>query len=135
MNILFFLIPKKNVEYALENFSIRQLLEKMDYHHYTAIPVLSEDGHYLLTVSEGDLLRHVKEFKLDRDAIMTSSIKDIPIQRKIEPITIEKDIDDLFHLAEKQNFIPVVDDRGLFIGIITRQAIIQYMENQIKTLK
>jgi CBS domain-containing protein len=33
---------------------------------------------------------------------------------------------DLVERASSQNFVPVVDDKGAFIGIITRSAIIQY---------
>ena len=32
----------------------------------------------------------------------------------------------LIEAAMNQNFVPVVDDRGMFIGIVRRQAIIRY---------
>ena len=56
MNILFFLTPKKEVAYVEETDTLRQVLEKMEYHGYSAIPLLSEDGRYIGTVTEGDLL-------------------------------------------------------------------------------
>lgn len=31
-----------------------------------------------------------------------------------------------------QNFVPVVDDNGIFIGIITRKSIIEYFYNKYK---
>jgi hypothetical protein len=34
-NVLFLLIPKKDVEYLFDDFSIRQALEKMEFHRYT----------------------------------------------------------------------------------------------------
>ncbi len=35
-------------------------------------------------------------------------------------------MDQLIEAAMNQNFVPVVDDRGIFIGIVRRQAIIRY---------
>ena len=35
-------------------------------------------------------------------------------------------MDELIEAAMNQNFVPVVDDRGMFIGIVRRQAIIRY---------
>ena len=41
MNVLFFLKPKSEVAYLYEDYSLRQALEKMEYHRYTAIPIIS----------------------------------------------------------------------------------------------
>ena len=34
---------------------------------------------------------------------------------------------EILNTATKQNFVPVVDDRNMFIGIITRKAIMQHL--------
>ena len=56
MNILFFLIPKSEVAYIFEDETLRQTLEKMEHRKYSCIPILTMDGKYLGTISEGDLL-------------------------------------------------------------------------------
>ena len=56
MNIAYFLIPKNSVAYLYDDFTFRQGLEKMRHHGYTAIPVISRDGRYVGTASEGDFL-------------------------------------------------------------------------------
>ena len=61
MNILFFLKPKSEVAYVTGNSTIRQGIEKLKAHRYTAIPVLDEDGSYVGTVNEGDFLRYIVE--------------------------------------------------------------------------
>ena len=53
MNLLFFLTPKSEVAYVEESDSLRQVLEKMEYHGYTAVPLLSPDGRYIGTITEG----------------------------------------------------------------------------------
>lgn len=56
MNVLFFLTPKENVAYIYEDYTVRQALEKMKYYHYSAIPIIDREGHYVGTVTEGDFL-------------------------------------------------------------------------------
>ena len=44
-------------------------------------------------------------------------------------------MEDLIEKSLNQNFIPVVDDRGVFIGIVKRKAIIQFCYERYKTLE
>ena len=127
MNILFFLLPKSQVAYVQDNFTLRQTVEKLRFHHDTAIPLLDREGKYLKTISEGDILWYLKDhdglnFKTAEDV----PILDVPVERDIRPIHSVAKMEDLYALAMSQNFVPVVDDKGVFIGIITRQQILKY---------
>ncbi|MGN0675485.1 MAG: CBS domain-containing protein [Oscillospiraceae bacterium] len=125
MNILSLLIPKNESAYIFDTCTLRQGLEKMKAHGYTAIPVLTKDGMYAGTVSEGDFLWNI----LDRfDNSMKSKekllISDI-IRKDFNPsVNVYISMDELLQCAVNQSFIPVTDDRGYFIGIVTRQKII-----------
>ena len=44
----------------------------------------------------------------------------------MSPSTSTATIEDLIEMSMRQNFVPVVDDEGIFIGIIRRRDIIQY---------
>ncbi len=127
MNILFFLKPKATVEYLVENYSLRQAMEKMEVHRYSSIPIISKTGEYIGTLSEGDILWHIKqlgEFDLiDSEDINITKIKRF---RDNSPIKVNSNIQDLINVSKTQNFVPVVDDRNMFIGIVTRQDIITY---------
>ena len=116
MNILFFLIPKSEVAYIFEDETLRQTLEKMEHRKYSCIPILTMDGKYLGTISEGDLLWGMRR----------ADIHDI---KETEGVPI---MEDLLDRAINQNFVPVVDDQGAFIGIITRKSIIKYCYNEMK---
>ncbi len=127
MNILFFLIPKNKVAYLYEDYTLRQALEKMEHHKYSAIPILSRDGKYVGTLTEGDILREIKNnhtfsLKTSEDTYLST------IKRKTdnEPVNAQANMKDLIQKAMNQNFVPVVDDWDSFIGIITRRDIIQY---------
>ena len=128
MNILFFLTPKSDVAYIYDSYSLRQVLEKMEYHKYSCIPVISENGKYVGTITEGDLLWGLK----NRDSLDLKAAEEIPIlafQRRMDyaPIRVDSNMEDLLEKAMRQNFVPVVDDQKNFIGIITRGDIMQYI--------
>lgn len=133
MNILFYLTPKCDCAYLEESDSLRQALEKLEARRYTTIPLLSNNGSYIGTVSEGDLLWSIKNrFDLDLRKAEHVRITDIERRRDYMPISINSKMEDLIDLALKQNFVPVADDNGSFIGIVTRQEIIKYFYNLTK---
>lgn len=126
MNVLMLLTNKDAVSYLYETNTIRQGLEKMRAHGYTAIPVLSESGKYVGSVSEGDFLRHLldhRDFNLKSEEHCI--LKDIIREDFNPPVKIDVSMHDLLERSMTQNFIPVTDDRGYFIGIVTRQDIIR----------
>lgn len=127
MNITFFLIPKIKVEFLSEDFSLRQAVEKMEYHRYSVVPVLSKDGKYLYSLSEGDILYAMTKNKLKFEDLTKIRLESIKRDRDVKPVSINSSMDDLVKLIVDQNFVPVVDDRGVFIGIITRKAVINYL--------
>lgn len=129
-SVSFFLTPKKEIVYLDMNSTMRQAIEKMEYHRYTAIPLIDEEGKYVGTLTEGDLLWKLKNDKLDFDDV--SKIRLPEIKRKVinTPVKIDANMEELMDLALVQNFVPVIDDFGTFIGIVTRQDILSYLLNK-----
>jgi len=112
---------------------MRQALEKMEYHRHTAIPLIDEKGRYAGTITEGDLLWKLKNMpNLNLSCTEKILLRDIPQQMQNQPVKIDAQIQDLLSLAVGQNFVPVVDDDGIFIGLVRRSEIIEYC---IKLLK
>ena len=135
MNILFFLTPKSEVAYIFEDETLRQTVEKMEHRKFSCIPLLSKDGRYTGTISEGDLLWGIKRMHLtDIKDMEDVSIMAIPRRATYKPVHADADMEDLLQKAMNQNFVPVVDDQKKFIGIITRKSIIEYCYEKIKKL-
>ena len=112
--------------------TMRQAIERMEYHRYTAVPLVDQDGKYAGTITEGDLLWKMKNTPgLSFENTEKISISDIPRRIENEAVRIEAKIDSLLNLAITQNFVPVVDDDGIFIGIIRRREIIDYFARQL----
>ena len=135
MNILFFLTPKSEVAYIFENETLRQTLEKMEHRKFSCIPLLSPDGKYTGTISEGDLLWGMQRLEIsDLKDAESVPIMAIPRRANYKPVHINSDMEDLVDRAINQNYVPVVDDQGFFIGIITRKEIIKYCYKEMKKL-
>lgn len=133
MNILFFLIPKSEVAYIFEDETLRQAIEKMEHRRYSCIPLLSRDGKYTGTISEGDLLWGIKRMEIsDIHEAENIPILAVPRRATYKPVRANADMEDLLDRAINQNFVPVVDDQGFFIGIITRKAIIKYCYSELQ---
>ena len=134
MNVLMLLSPKSDVKYLYDTYSLRQGLEIMRIHGYTALPVIDGDGKYVGAVSEGDFLWHILDgdggniIKACEDEKITSIIR-----KDLAPaVNVSVDMESLVDQTMKQNFVPVVDDRGTFIGIVTRQSIIKMLRREAK---
>lgn len=128
MNILFFLTPKSDVAYINDDDTLRQALEKMEYHQYAAVPVVNRQGRYIGTLTEGDLLWAIKNkynFSLmDAERIR---ITEIPRRSDNKPVSVNCEMEDLIDKVLNQNFVPVLDDQKNFIGIVTRKDMIRYL--------
>lgn len=127
MNILFLLRIKNDVRYIYDDNTLRQGLEKMKGHGYTAIPVITREGDYVGTISEGDFLWHI--IKYGRGSLKDQekySVRDIIRKDYMRPVKVSATAEELVDSAMNQNFVPVVDDRNKFIGIVTRRDIIKY---------
>ncbi len=137
MNIAFFLTPKSEVVCESLTSTMRQALERMEYHRYSAIPILDEDGKYIGTLTEGDLLWKLKNTPdLNFNNTTKVHIGDVPRRVINKPVHIDSDIEDLISKAVNQNFVPVVDDNNVFIGMIKRSDIINYYyEKSYKKVK
>lgn len=133
MNILFFLIPKSEVAYIHDDESLRQVLEKMEYHKYSAVPIISRQGTYVGTITEGDLLWYIKnQLDLNLQEARRILITNVPRRSDNTPVSIDSNMEDLLDKAMKQNFVPVLDDKKSFIGIVTRKDIMKYFADKMK---
>ena len=138
MNVISLLTPKAQVAYLYDDFTVRQGLEKLRHHGYSAIPVIRRDGSYVGVVREGDFLWQLMGSSGEEDISLRSleqlQIRDI-VHRDHPAVSITVSMEELLSSAATQNFVPVVDDPGSFIGIVTRKDIICYFLDQQAALE
>ena len=132
MNISFFLTPKSEVVTLRASSTMRQAMEKMEAHRYGAIPLIDDEGHYVGTLTEGDLLWRLKHaLGTWREEAEMTPVLAIERRSDHKTVHIDAEMEELIALAIHQNFVPVVDDRGIFVGIVRRKSILEYCASRI----
>lgn len=127
MNIFSILIPKVSITYLNVNDTLSDAVQFMMNSSYSAIPVINDAGEYVGIVSEGDFLKAVMEFGRENlkfmtiDKIVRMDEKDVVLNTVGKKDIMERILD--------RNFLSVVDDRNIFIGIITRRSILMYLKD------
>ncbi len=122
------MIPKSLVEYITVDSTVRQAFEKMNFHRYTAIPVLDDQGKYVGTLRNDDIFRYF----LERGSFCKSDAEENPVSDILDksyskPLLHDTSIKELIESVKEHNFVPIVDDRGCFIGIVLRREILNYL--------
>ena len=131
-NILFFLTPKAMCAFIYDDFSVRQALEKMETAGYAALPILNKRGEYRGTLTEGDLLWALKNMcNMDIRLAEARRIMEITRRKDHVPVRVTTNMRELVHRSSSQNFVPVVDDKDTFIGIVKRSDIVKYCFQQL----
>jgi len=127
MDIISFVKHKPEVIYVYDDFTLKEALELMEKHRFTSIPILSRDGKYIGSITEGDLLWKIIRIEgyntKKADALKVS---DIERCRDYLPIRVNQKMDALILKAAEENFVPIIDENDLFIGIVTRKTILTY---------
>ena len=133
-NILFFMTPKAMCHHLYDDFTIRQALEKMETVGFAALPILNRRGEYRGSLTEGDLLWALKNL-CNMDMRKAESHRIMEIQRRKDniPVRVNTSMHELVERAINQNFVPVVDDKDAFIGIVTHSNIVKYCQQQLFT--
>ncbi len=144
MNIASFLMPKSMVTYVYDDFSLRQAYEKMTYHGRTEVPVITRENEYVGTLREGDLLRyltgHMKKSDknqktLDVRDFESVFVREILCRATNPPVCINTGYGELIERSITQNFIPVIDDRNSFIGIVTKTSVMKQLALDLKQVQ
>lgn len=133
-NVLFFLTFKKDIRFFYGTLSIQQALPLMKEHGYTAVPVISSNGEYLGSVSEGDFLWYLLSNDMDLKTIEDTPVSELIRKNYMPSVNVNVGLDELLKAAINQNYVPVVDDRSIFIGIVTRRSLMKYLSSTSKTL-
>jgi len=129
-NVAYILKPKQDVTYIFDHITVRQALERMRRDGFTEVPVISNDGKYVGTVSEGDFLWFFLDSGLEGDALLdlmkNTKVSALVRKNRNPSAKITAPMEELLQQSINQNFIPILDDRDVFIGIVVRGDIIKY---------
>ena len=135
MNIAYFLTPKADVRTLYDDNTFRKGLEVMADGKYTVIPVTTRDNLYVGAVSTSDFLWYLYDGEVDEDGNAVTRnvggviVGDIMEKGTYPAVNITSTLEQLIERIMNQNFVPVVDARNAFIGIVTRHTVLEYLKN------
>ncbi len=137
MNLASFLLPKAEVAYLRDDMTLRQGLEKLRRSGFAAIPVIDIEDRYVGVVSVADFLWNILAYNQNLEDITLKKLEHMTVRDflqngKVKPACIDTAMETLLERAKSQNFVPVIDDRSVFIGIVTRSDIIKYFVDKNK---
>ena len=130
MNLAFFLKPKSMVTYLYDDYSLRKGLTKLLESGFSSLTVLTREGKYQGMVSEGDFLRYLAERAHSVQELHEAKLTTILHTNRARAVPITTSMEELLSWAAEQNFVPVVDDYGSFVGIVRRSDIIRYFADR-----
>jgi predicted transcriptional regulator len=127
MNIATFLTPKSAVVWVSAEGSVAQALERMRPNGFGSVPILDEEGRYLGTLSASDLMWHLLDAgNAWQERARSTSLMVVARARHDSAMSIEAGLPKLLVQLAMQSFVSVVDERGVFIGIVRRRPIIEH---------
>lgn len=122
---------KDKVTCLYNDMDLQECYKKLSESHFTMIPVLErESGRYLYSLSTLDILKSIMESN-SLEKALKSPLTSIETERLIICAPIESEVADLVDLIANQNFVPIVNKKGEFEGIITRRKLIFHLKNII----
>jgi CBS domain-containing protein len=128
MQVAFFLTPKSEVLWVPAAASLDEALQLMNGARFSAVPLLHLDGRYAEVLTTTDVLwQLVGAEEHWRRVLPRTSVLRVARRNSYRAVHVDAEIETLIERAVEQNFVPVVDDRDVFIGIVTRRKILDYL--------
>ncbi len=124
VNLAFFLTPVADVVWLPSSARVGEAVDSLRHHGYSSVPVLDPQRRYVSAVTARDLLSHLALPEGD----VSDRLDRVTRRAHTRAVGIETDIRGLLAVAADQNFVPVVDSRGVMMGIVTRRAILTFCE-------
>ncbi len=132
MNIIKLMTPKISVTYLSADEDLASALGKMRSRGFSIVPVVSSEGKCVGSLSEGDCLSYILDHSVtDLKALENVKVKSVMNKKRNPTVKIDISPEELYEQLTGQNFAPVTDDRGAFIGIVTRRAVLNHYRERL----
>jgi len=124
MDIKSFVKYKHEVIFVYDDDTVQHAIDILKRERFTSIPILSRDGEYYGTLTEGDLLYTIYESGIKWASNL--KISEIDRNRDYKAVMITDPVITLIVRASDENFVPIVDENNKFLGIVTRKKLLDY---------
>lgn len=119
-----YLSPAKDLAIFIDSHNAEHVMLVMSSTGFSRVPVISKEGHYQGTIAISDILRYQGEYGLTSEQIAQVDIG-LMVNKRIPTVSDMADLTEIMHKLVDTSFLPVLDQQGVLLGIITRKAILK----------
>ena len=118
------LTPAENLAVLIDTHNADHATLLLSQMTYTRVPVVTDEKEFVGTIGLRDILAYQMEQGLSQESMADT---DIVHMTKKDVAVVEPDysLTDVLHKLVDESFLPVVDEEGIFQGIITRKSILK----------
>jgi len=127
MEVAAFLTPKSEVVWVSASGTVEQALERMKPNGFAAVPILDDEGCYAGTLSTSDLMWFLLGAgSAWQELARTTALLTVPRGLSVSALRVDASVAALTNAVIEQSFVSVVDDSGVFVGIVRRRPVVEY---------
>ncbi|MFS1663051.1 cyclic-di-AMP-binding protein CbpB [Streptococcus sp. zg-JUN1979] len=119
-----YLIDADDLAIFIDTHNADHVLLVLTANGLSRVPVITKDKTYVGTISIADVLNYKATNHLSDWEVTGCDIAPM-VNTHIKPVAVDADLTTIMHQLVDYPFLPVVDEKGLFQGIITRKSILK----------
>lgn len=128
------MIPAENVANVMVGNPLEHALLVLSKVGYSKIPVLDKGDRFIGLLSLNDVVNKMMDLNgIDTKNLSKFTVADV-MDTEIDVVKENCDLEDIMHLLVDAAFIPVLDDDGIFKGIVTRREILKAVNHTFHEL-
>lgn len=118
-----FLTPADKLAVIIDTHNMDHAKLLLSHMTYSRVPVVTEDNRFLGTVG----LREIIQYQTENDLSDEELQQDIALIINRDVVTVKEDYDlaEVLRKLVDESFLPVLGEKGEFLGIITRKSILK----------
>ena len=119
-----FLTPAENLAVLIDTHNADHATLLLSQMTYTRVPVVTDEKEFVGTIGLRDILAYQMEQGLSQEVMADTDIVHMT-KKDVAVVTPDYTLTDVLHKLVDESFLPVVDEDGIFQGIITRKSILK----------
>lgn len=119
-----FLTPAENLAVLIDSHNADHAILLLSQMTYSRVPVVTDKRKFVGTIGLRDILAYQMEQGLSQEVMADTDIVHMT-KKDVAVVSPDYTLTDVLHKLVDESFLPVVDEEGIFQGIITRKSILK----------
>lgn len=119
-----FLTSAENLAVLIDTHNADHAILLLSQMTYSRVPVVTDKRKFVGTIGLRDILAYQMENGLSQEAMADTDIVHMA-KKDVAVVAPDYTLTDVLHKLVDESFLPVVDEEGIFQGIITRKSILK----------